>query len=99
MKPVGKCFCKNCEDCHWLWDWDMTNKETGLRENKKRCLFQVLGQEIPKITGALDGLQSGVNESRNRSMETKEVTKRFGLACSRAFQLISDNTKKLIDDR
>lgn len=51
-------------------DWDMTNRE-GLRKQIKKCVFMVLAEEVPRLRGALDGLQGGVNEARNRSMETK----------------------------
>jgi len=88
LKPKGKCFCRKCEDCHWLWDWDMTNDE-GLRSVKKRCLFQVLGEEIPKIRGSIDGCQGATNETRNHVL-------RFGKACAESFSLIMDNTKKMI---
>lgn len=94
MKPNGKCFAKNCEDCNFLYNWDMKNKE-GLRANKKRCLFSVIGEEIPRIVGSVDGVQKAANESRNRSMEAKEIAQNFGAACARAFNSISDGIKLL----
>ena len=79
MKPKGKCFAKKCKDCNWWDDWDLTVYEngnpTGLRKIEKRCSFRVLMNEIPRMVGSLDGLQGGVNEARNRSMETQAVLK------------------------
>jgi hypothetical protein len=56
-------------------DWDMENKE-GLRKQIKKCVFQVLAEEVPRLRGAIDGLQGGVNEARNRSMETKATVEK-----------------------
>ena len=67
-----KCICKKCEDCKLFMSFDMTGKD-GLRKNIKECVFVILATEIPKIRGAIDGLQTGVNESRNRSMEAKDA--------------------------
>lgn len=76
MKPRGKCFAKKCEDCRFWEDWDITiikpGEETGLRTVEKKCSFEVLFKEIPRIKGAIDGLQSGVNEARNRSEEARD---------------------------
>lgn len=79
MKPKGKCFAKKCEDCNWWEDWDITVYEngnpTGLRKIEKKCSFRVVINEIPRIRGSIDGLQGGMNEARNRSMETQEFLK------------------------
>jgi len=75
MKPKGKCFAKKCEDCNWWNDWDVTEIHTGLRKIEKKCSFQVLMNEIPKIVGSMDGLQGGVNQARNASIQTREVLK------------------------
>ena len=75
MKPNGKCFAKKCKDCNWYQSWDMTETKTGLRKVEQRCSFQMLISEIPLIRGAIDGLQGGVNEARNRAYETQEVLK------------------------
>lgn len=63
-----KCICKNCEDCQFYQPWDMTN-EKGIRRSVNKCSLQVLFEEIPLIRGAIDGLQGGVNEARNWSVE------------------------------
>ena len=68
-----KCICKKCEDCNFYKSWDMTNDQ-GLRKGVHKCSLDVLFDEIPRIRGAIDGLQGGVNEARNWSMETtKEI--------------------------
>ena len=69
-----KCICKKCEDCQFYQSWDMTDQQTGLRKSMMKCSFQVLFDEIPLIRGAIDGLQGGVNEARNWSLEAvKEI--------------------------
>ena len=88
VKPDGKCFCRFCDDCHWFFDWDMTNKE-GLRAVKKRCLFRVLANEIPRIRGSIDGVQGAANEARNRAMETKIRVEEFGEASVKTLENIS----------
>jgi len=79
IKPKKKCICKKCEDCNFYESWDMENKN-GVRKQIKECLFYILAQEIPLIRGAMDGLQGGVNEARNRSIEAKDVTLRYAEA-------------------
>ena len=87
MKPKGKCFAKDCEKCNWYQSWDLTETTTGLRKSEMRCSFQMLINEIPLMRGAVDGLQGGVNEARNRSMETQAVLK-----------YIVDNKRGLLDE-
>ena len=65
-----KCICKNCEDCKLFIHWNMSD-DKGQQKVEQKCGLQVIFEEIPRIRGAIDGLQSGVNEARNRSMETK----------------------------
>ena len=67
---MKKCICKKCEDCRLYMSWDMETKE-GLRQQVQKCVFNVLAEEIPRLRGSIDGLQGGVNEARNRSIETK----------------------------
>jgi hypothetical protein len=67
-----KCICKKCEDCRLYISWDMENSE-GLRKQFQACAILVVAQEVPRIRSAIDGLQGGVNEARNRSMETKDA--------------------------
>jgi hypothetical protein len=47
----------------------MTNEDTI----KEKCGLEFLMEEIPRIYGAIDGLQGGMNEARNRSVESLEV--------------------------
>ena len=84
-KPNKKCICKKCEDCNFYTSWDMEN-QNGLRERKDDCLFYVLAKEIPLIRGAIDGLQGGVNEARNRSMESKELSLKYAKASSETME-------------
>lgn len=66
MKPNGKCIAKKCEDCRFFENWDVTDTKTGLRSLEKKCSFEVLFKEIPKIAGSVDGCQRASNEARNR---------------------------------
>jgi hypothetical protein len=99
IRPGKKCIAKKCEDCNFYDDWYVEDKKdgrpTGLKKNINKCSFRVLFEELPMIRGAIDGLQGGVNEARNRSAESKEVVERFGTACKSAFSFIN---KKLIGD-
>ena len=92
MKPNGKCIAKKCEDCNFFRDyqWDMTNEE-GLRKIVNKCLFKVLGEEIPLIRGSIDGVQEAANESRNRTIETKQRIEDLGGAMALTLKM-----KKLI---
>lgn len=89
MKPNGKCIARKCEDCNFFYDWDMTNNE-GLREVKKRCIFRVLADEIPRIRGSIDGVQEAANESRNRSLETKGRIEDLGQAIALSFDRMNN---------
>jgi len=93
MKPKGKCFAKKCEDCNWWQSWDITETLTGLRKMEYKCSFQVILETLPRLIGSIDGLQGGVNESRNRSMETKESVNNIGHAMVK----VLENIKKSID--
>jgi hypothetical protein len=75
-KPNKKCICKDCENCNFYVSWDMENNE-GLRKQIPECLFLVIANELPRLRGAVDGLQGGVNEARNRSMEAKSKVDDF----------------------
>lgn len=66
----------------------MTNDE-GLRESRKECLFMVMAKEIPRIKGAIDGLQGGVNEARNRAIEAKVVVETFQSKLKKTLELAS----------
>lgn len=85
MKPNGKCIAKKCEGCNFYYSWDMENKN-GLRKTIKKCLFLVLSEEMPNIRGSIDGVQQAANESRNRSMETKQRIEDLGAAISISMQ-------------
>ncbi|MHC4639664.1 MAG: hypothetical protein ACYTBV_19525 [Planctomycetota bacterium] len=76
MEPKKKCICKKCDECNFYVSWDMENNE-GLRKQMPECLFFVLANEIPKLRGAVDGLQAGVNQARNRSQEAKDKVDNF----------------------
>jgi hypothetical protein len=76
-----KCICKKCDDCNFSMTWDMAQSvnglPTGLTERITKCGFMVLFEEIPKIRGAIDGLQGGVNDARNKSFEARETIGAF----------------------
>ena len=90
MKPNGKCITSRCERCNFFYDWDMKNDE-GLSRIEGKCLFRVLAEEIPRLKGSLDGLQGGVNEARNRSIEAKQRVEDLG--CAIAVEMKDISTK------
>jgi hypothetical protein len=87
--PKKKCIAKKCTDCQFYQSWDMVD-EKGLRKSVDRCGIQVLFEEIPLIRGAIDGLQGGVNESRNRAIEVKEAVGDFMNKTRKTFAVISN---------
>jgi len=94
MREKGKkCIAKRCDDCHFFREWRYTNEQTGEHRLQKMCSFDVMFDYIPKVAGSVDGLQSAVNESRNRSMETKESIHNVGNAMVK----VLENIKKNID--
>lgn len=97
MKPNKKCICKKCEDCNLLERWDMED-ENGLRKSIEKCGLLVLFEEIPKIRGAIDGLQTGVNEARNKSMESKELTLRFAEASTNTLEKMNVTFVNILKD-
>lgn len=72
MAQGNKCICKKCEDCRLYLSWDMESQE-GLRKQVYKCAIVVIAEEIPRLRGAVDGLQGGVNEARNRAHETRDM--------------------------
>jgi len=57
------------------------------------CSFSVLFAEIPRIKGSVDGLQGGVNEARNRAMETQQIVSSQTVKFIESLRFI---TKKLL---
>lgn len=96
MKPKGRCFAKKCEDCNWWQPWDITEVNTGLRKVEHKCSIQVMCETLPKLIGAVDGLQGGVNEARNRSMEVKDLVENFG---NTTIQIIQGMGLKILEQR
>ena len=83
-------FGIECESCRFFTPWHMVN-DKGEEKFEDRCGFEILFAEIPKFRGSVDGVQSAVNEARNRSMETKNVVNGFiagmiGLATQKAIE-------------
>lgn len=68
-----KCPFGKCEKCAWHREFRYTNKISGEHKLFMKCGIEYLIEEIPRITGAIDGLQGGVNEATNRSVETKQI--------------------------
>lgn len=64
-------FGIECESCRFYRDWILTDGK-GKETVAQRCGVEVLFDEIPKLLGAIDGLQGGVNEARNRAIETRD---------------------------
>ena len=63
---------------------------------KKACSIEVLAVTLRSVIGSVDGLQGAVNESRNRSMETKTVVEEFANSCLEVFKLIAVRVPKLL---
>ena len=87
---MKKCICKSCDDCRLYLSWILTN-DKGEKKVENKCSIIMVAEEIPRFRGSVDGLQSGVNESRNRSMETKNMVKGFitgliGMATQKAIE-------------
>ena len=51
--------------------------ENGNQKCVDKCAILVVAEEIPRMKGAVDGLQVGVNEARNRSIETRSTVDQF----------------------
>ena len=56
--------------------WVVTD-DRGQQKCIDKCAILVVSEEIPRIKGAVEGLQSGVNEARNRSIETRATVDSF----------------------
>jgi len=95
-----ECICKNCENCNWFRYKQMEKvvdgKPTGVKEMVRVCLFEFYFDALHFLMGSYDGLQSGINEARNRSMETKAAIESFGDGVS---QIIKAMGFKLIEKR
>lgn len=90
-----KCICKKCEECRLYVSWDMETGE-GLRKQFQACAILIVAQEIPRIRSAIDGLQGGVNEARNRAMETKQsVEVRAGQFVDTLKAIAESNVKRI----
>jgi hypothetical protein len=66
-----KCIAKKCEDCHFFKHWNVGN-ERGEKKVVQVCSFQVLFDEIPRIRGSIDGVQTATNETRNKVINFSE---------------------------
>lgn len=67
MREKGKkCICKHCEDCNFFQSWDMTGPD-GLRKSIRKCSFQVLFEEIPRLRREVNGAQAAAEAARNRA--------------------------------
>jgi hypothetical protein len=69
-------FGINCNDCKFFSTWRLVS-DKGEEKFEECCGFEVLFSEIPKIRGSIDGCQSSANETRNRSIETKNIVNGF----------------------
>jgi len=86
-KPQGKCFVGECKDCNFYRLWrtvDQFKKETVM----KRCSWEAIHYTMPDIAGSIDGMQTAVNESRNRSAESKQAIINLGRATLKSFEVM-----------
>lgn len=87
-----KCLCKKCDDCNFFVWFDLREEKnglpTGLTKREQRCGLFALIDHIPRVAGAIDGLQGGVNEARNRAIETQQIVAGFGQASVQAIESI-----------
>ena len=95
-----KCPFGKCEKCVWYRPWEYTERDehgglTGKIKRMDKCSLEVMLDYIPRIQGAIDGLQQGVNESRNRSMETKARVEEFGNAVYNVVKNIEESTSRI----
>jgi hypothetical protein len=76
-----KCLCENCEDCNWFrykqLEKVQDGKPTGVCEMVRVCMFEYYFDALNFMMGSYDGLQEGINDARNRSMEAKAATESF----------------------
>ena len=89
-----KCICKKCEDCRLYLSWILTN-DKGEQKVENRCSILMMAEELPRLRGAIDGLQGGVNEARNRSMETKESVENRAVQFVDTLRAIAENVKRI----
>jgi len=90
-----KCICKKCEDCRLYLSWILTN-DKGEQKVESRCAILMMAEELPRMRGAVDGLQGGVNDARNRAMETKEsVETRTGQFVDTLREIADSNVKRI----
>ena len=87
--PFGK-----CEKCIWYREFRYTDKSTGKHELKMNCGIEIILEAIPQIAGSIDGLQGGVNEARNRSIETKAIVDNRTNQFVGTLEAIRDETMK-----
>ena len=82
IKKGKKCFAETCEECNWFRYKQMekveNGKPTGVNEMVEVCLHEYYFDALNFLMGSYDGLQRGMNEARNRSMETKDLMIGFG---------------------
>ena len=88
--PAGK-----CKKCMWYREWRYENSKTGEHTLEEKCSLEVLLTYLPQIVGAIDGLQGGVNEARNRSIEAKDSVNRFGQAAVETVGMLTQTIKQV----
>ena len=75
--------------------WILTN-DKGEQKVESRCAILMIAEELPRMRGAVDGLQGGVNDARNRAMETKEsVETRTGQFVDTLREIADSNVKRI----
>lgn len=94
IKKGKKCFAETCEECNWFRFKQMekveNGKPTGVKEMVEVCLFEYYFDTQEFLMGSYDGLQAGMNEARNRSMETKAAVLNFGNASLMAIKVMGE---------
>lgn len=85
-----KCPFGKCDKCVWWREWRFDNPTSGEHKLELNCSLEMLLTFIPKLVGAIDGLQGGVNEARNRAEETKHTVANYIQASIKSFEKLGE---------
>jgi len=87
--PKKKCIAKKCDECNFFNHWNIVD-DKNQEKIELKCDFEVMRHTLPKIIGAIDGVQSASNESRNQSWGLRKDLNDFG---NKLTHLLNDKLK------